>query len=221
MLRGGQDFWALASIGDGYDITGHGDRVKPYVLLSNNHTNKRAGRLQLTSIRVVCANTEGFARNQADENKALYRPVSIYHTGDVLAKAYDATAFLGIAKAAADEQAELFRDMSRKVLTMADAQKLLETVYPSPLDAKRDHNKVERELIIDLWQGGGAGADLQGVRGTLWGLYNAATESVNHWQGAESKKEESERLAVKFETLQLTSAAAKLDALTVAFAGAL
>ena len=216
-LYGGKTFWALATIGEAYDVTGFGDEIKPYLLLSNSHTGNRAGWLQLTTIRVVCANTEGFAKSQAKANRELYRPMTFRHSGDVIGKIGDATEALGLIKSAHAEQQELYRAMAQRQLTLTDAKDMLDRIYPSAPDAKRDHAKATREHVLDLFQGLGAGSQLKGVEGTLWGLYNASTENVNHWQGANTKKSAEDYQSMKFETLFMSSAQQQLADLTEAF----
>ena len=208
----------MATVGDAYDVTGFGDELKPYVLLSNSHTGNRAGWLQLTTIRVVCANTEGFAKSQAKANKELYKPMTFRHSGDVIGKIGASADALGLIKSAHAEQQELYKLMAKKELTLADAKAMLDKVYPSAPDAKRDHAKTTREHVLNLFQGLGAGSNLKGVEGTLWGLYNAATEDVNHWQGTNTKKDADTYQSMKFETLFMSSAQDKLADLTEAFA---
>lgn len=61
--------------------------------------------------------------------------------------------------------------------------------------AKYDRKDRVLERITDLFEGEGAGATLQGVRGTWWGLYNAATQYMTHERG---RSEES-----RFDTVML------------------
>lgn len=95
-LRGGRDVWLLVR----FNIAKFGpivkevftDEVVPFGLLRNNHAGTRAAALQLTPIRVVCANTLGMADSNAD--LGIDKSVTVRHTGDIEARLVDAAQLL-------------------------------------------------------------------------------------------------------------------------------
>jgi phage/plasmid-like protein (TIGR03299 family) len=84
VLRPGADVWLLGR----FDVERFGpvvrevfaDEVVPYCLFTNNHSGRRTACVALTPIRVVCANTLGYAERRGDKGKD--RMIKVSHTGD-------------------------------------------------------------------------------------------------------------------------------------------
>jgi len=74
----GERIWVLAKLNrDPMKIVGD-DVVNKYLMLSNNHSDKRSARIALTGIRVVCSNT----MNAAFANKAT-KFLGVKHTAKI------------------------------------------------------------------------------------------------------------------------------------------
>ena len=81
-LYGGKRIWVMAKLPDDIKITPD-DVIQPYILLSNSHDGSTALRMQITPIRVVCANTLSVALGS---NGGFYAK----HTRNVMQRAKDA-----------------------------------------------------------------------------------------------------------------------------------
>jgi phage/plasmid-like protein (TIGR03299 family) len=196
-LRGGADVWMMgawdfASV-PGLDETlsaGGLDPVKPYSLVTNNHTGKRKVSIRETPIRVVCANTLGFAHRRG----ILDKSIAIPHTKNV------ASRFI----AAAEEMfasviarytiiGEQYAAMRALKLTEEEFRALVLDVL-APLPSKKENSTsrgrindahherataratAKRDRLVYLWANGkGHTGD-----GSAWEAYNAAVESLDH-----------------------------------------
>lgn len=85
-IYGGDKIFANIALKDGeYEVV-RGDNVKDYVIFSWSHTGKGAGHVFGSGIRAVCANTERWALEAAQEDKEGTRYRRIIHKGDIAAK---------------------------------------------------------------------------------------------------------------------------------------
>ena len=66
-LKGGQMVWALAKVGESFELFGD-DRVDSYLLFSNPHQYGKSIDVRFTPIRVVCNNTLTFSLSNKKDN---------------------------------------------------------------------------------------------------------------------------------------------------------
>ena len=197
VLSEGRTIWLLAKLsGEPLKIIAN-DVVDTYLLFTNNHTGLSAARARFTPIRVVCANTLGWAmqRNAREE-------VVVTHVGDVAERVKFAGELLASAGRFYNELGEGYRAMTRIQLNTVDTinyikeslrpykpknateQEILELQEQEEQDSRQLKGEIEVVLnLIDT----GRGSDIKGVRGTLWGAYNGITEYVDHYKAANSK----------------------------------
>lgn len=81
-LQEGKRIWLLAKLPNEYIITG--ERISPYLVLTNTHDGSGAIRAAMTPIRVVCQNTLNLALREAK------RSWSAIHTGNIQEKMEEA-----------------------------------------------------------------------------------------------------------------------------------
>lgn len=81
-LQEGKRVWMLAKLPNEYIITG--ERISPYLVLTNCHDGSGAIRAAMTPIRVVCQNTLNLALREAK------RSWSANHTGNIQGKLEEA-----------------------------------------------------------------------------------------------------------------------------------
>jgi phage/plasmid-like protein (TIGR03299 family) len=194
-LRGGRDVWMMAkfNVDDAKVRSVLGDEVQPYALISNNHNGARKVTLQETPIRVVCANTLGFALNRIDGRRKLDKAITVRHTTNVGQYVVDAAADLFSSlvdryRAIADQYQAL------KTVALSEAlfaKHVLDVLTPLP-DAPKSERKdniakaaferateraqVRRDRLTTLWtEGDGHQGDH-----SAWEAYNAATQSLDH-----------------------------------------
>lgn len=191
-LRDGRRIWVLAELsGDPLVIAGE-DVVKKYLLLSNSHDGSLAVRVGFTPVRVVCQNTLA-AAHSSDASKLI----RIRHHGGV--------------KNALEKVGEIMNVVTREFEATAAQYRVLQLAGCNDVDLKRYVNEVfapervkktmaqQAEAWIGAEQLGsrvypkvqelfenGRGTQLPGVKGTLWGAYNAITEYIAHERGEQA-----------------------------------
>ena len=184
-LQGGKIIWLLAKLdSEPLRIIGD-DVVDQYFLLTNNHM----GTGRFTPIRVVCANTLGWAMGRAVRDE-----ITVKHTGDIAKRVAFAGELLARAGKFYNEIGDGYREMAK---TKLSAKQTLTFIKESLRPYKTKTNEVtgegleleeevsssrllkEVDSVLSLVETG-RGADIKGVRGTLWGTYNAITEYVDH-----------------------------------------
>jgi len=173
-LREGEIVWMLAKMPT-YMQVGHGDVVENFVLLSNGHNGKQSIQLALTPIRVVCNNTLNWAL-KGNKNK-----VNIRHTTNARANMMIASESMGIIKKQAVKIEELYAEMFKKQLTSESMDAYFKAVVGESTQA--ENTIVEINRLVEV----GAGTDLKGVRGSLWGAYNAVTEYYDHYKNYQER----------------------------------
>lgn len=197
VLNEGRTIWLLAKLsGEPLKIIAD-DIVDTYLLFTNNHTGMSAARARFTPIRVVCANTLGWAM----ERKAR-EEVVVTHVGDVAQRVKFAGELLASAGKFYNELGEGYRAMTKVQLNTADTikyikeslrpykpkdtteQDMIEFQEQEEQDSRQLKNEIEVVLnLIDT----GRGSNIRGVRGSLWGAYNGITEYVDHYKATNSR----------------------------------
>lgn len=173
-IYGGKRFWATAKIGEA-SPTSVKDKIGGYLLLSTSADGSQRTEARRTSIRVVCRNTLAVAVGEA------VPWVKISHRTEFDPE--EIKQFMGLNEAAWDA----FRHQITRLANIPVDQDKAEEMTAAVLGggekviASAGYNK-----ILDLFNGDGKGAMLDGVYGTGWGYVNAVTEYIDHWTRARS-----------------------------------
>lgn len=183
-LFGGRRFWALASIGESALIVPK-DKVGGYVLLCSSCDGSLMNTGMFTSVRVVCNNTLGMALGGQGKHKQSHRSI---FDGDAMDKA------LGLAHDTFGAFTLKARALAEKQVSKERAERLMVALLaPKMLEKEPTYTELEKLTsssgfckIMALFNGGGKGALMDGVRGTAWGWVNSVTEYVDHHQRATS-----------------------------------
>jgi phage/plasmid-like protein (TIGR03299 family) len=188
VIRNGSDAWLMVK----WDLTQFGpivrevfaDEVLPFGLLANNHSGRRGILLQDTNVRVVCANTLGFAERNTE------RRIVVKHSAQGMDKLIEAaqTLWHGIIERY-EVLAKQYETLRSTMMTVEqfDAA-VLNVLAPDPRkdpkfnpDAKLAEVVVaradrKRDEVSRLWFEG------KGHTGepNAWYAYNAAVEAVDH-----------------------------------------
>ncbi len=178
-LRGGRIVWALARIVSDPIVVRGDDEVNKYVLIAHGHDGSLAVRAGLTPIRVVCANTLGFAVASGDTTGSLFK---LSHRAGVVERMTEVAAAIERMDARLNEHGAAYRAMAAADVTDSDAfvVEYLAAVYGQHPDDVRKGRRLQ--TIQELFEAG-TGQDLPGAHGTVWGLWNALTEYVTHKAG--------------------------------------
>lgn len=185
-LFGGKRIWVLGKVKIDPSEVVPGDEVESYILLSNSHDGSMAVRAGFTPVRVVCHNTLSAAHRRGDSR--LLRVVHRGNVKDTLTKIQEVMDLHRKDFVASAEQYKIlasrqineedFRAYVRKVFDTENRD--FETLKALIVDTT-DKRQMENKLL-PLFEDG-IGSDLPGVRGTLWGAYNAVTEFLTHHRG--------------------------------------
>lgn len=203
-LRGGRRVWVLAEILSDPVVVLPGDEVRKYLLLSNSHDGSMAIRVGYTPIRVVCANTLAAA---IDKKSSASKLIRIRHHGsvdkalekirdvmNVVDRTFQATAdqYRALAKAGCDD-ADLKKYVNlvfapervKKAIGLQAAEWVEEELSQEMADAAGELDSNVYPKVRELFEAG-RGVEVKGVRGTLWGAYNAISEYIVHERGKDA-----------------------------------
>jgi phage/plasmid-like protein (TIGR03299 family) len=186
-LYGGKRVWALARINGCESDVVAGDPIKSYFLLVNSHDGTKRVTCGGTDIRVVCANTEKMATGRGSEM------IKIKHTKGVHVALDQVRNIVDFQKNRFEATLEQMRALARVGVDSVTLAKYVREVFEPEilLSNPKEHTRdvaYARLLskIIPAFEGVGAagrGNNLPGVRGTLWGAFNAVTGYLNHDRG--------------------------------------
>lgn len=188
-LKGGRQIWLLAKIAGQIPII-KDDVVDKYFLLTNRHDGLGSVSGRITPIRVVCSNTLTAAMG-----RTVREEVRIVHRGNVANRLEFAGTLLAKVGAFYDELSEVYRKFAMTSMKEAQMRSYIgEALRPyggvkteqEILEQAKDEQDVpsarlvtEVNRVMELVDTG-RGTDIKGVRGTLWGTYNAITEYIDH-----------------------------------------
>ena len=182
-LKQGQRIWVLAKIKNGIGEVVKNDPIQRYFMLSNGHTRGIAVSVGFTDIRVVCKNTLALA--EASENSKLIR---VKHSRQVHANLNEVKSIIDFSTQSFRADLAKMESLTRRGINQNDIKKFVEVIFfdSRKIETPRMETKFKSTLnkiheLIEI----GLGADIGGVQGTRYGLYNAATEFMTHYDGVD------------------------------------
>lgn len=194
-IRGGKRLWFLAK-GDAFNIGG-GDKIFPYLCISNGHDGTQSIRVTPTTVRVVCSNTLHMVIPADD---AQQRPdtaaITIRHSGQIMDKLEQAKRAVSYYQQTVYRNIELYDAMQAKRMDRDQALKLFATAYAAFWEtateadlnsADSEVKKVAESRMRRMKQGADAflsryeseNAEL-GLGETQWSYFNALTGYIQH-----------------------------------------
>jgi phage/plasmid-like protein (TIGR03299 family) len=184
-LKHGRRVWILAKVSRANMEIVPGDEVAKFLLLSNGHDGTMAVRAGITPVRVVCANT--LAAAHQDGGSRLFR---IRHTNSTTAALEQIREIANIVDSKFEASKDEYRALARAGVRTEDLKSYVVQVFkpklieggPEATEEEEDPCKRVVDNIIPLFESG-RGSNIPGVRGTLWGAYNAVTEYLQHERG--------------------------------------
>jgi phage/plasmid-like protein (TIGR03299 family) len=184
-LGRGEKLWALIRLaGSDVDVTGQGDSVNGYGLLTWAHDGSGAAVTIATGVRAVCQNTIALARSEA-----LATIARIRHTASAKARVEEARkVFTGLTKALI-ATGESFKQLAEKRLNERQIIDYIESVFPGDKGVVSDTLKARRATVSQLvFSGVGVekATALTGGDPNVWSVYNAVTEYFDHVRPAEA-----------------------------------
>jgi phage/plasmid-like protein (TIGR03299 family) len=177
-LCGGKKVWLLARIEREPLVIGADDTIEKFVLLSNSHDGSTSVRVGLTPIRVVCTNTLALAH----ADKAGSKLIRVRHTRRLTDNLDALREVMDLAEQEFTATAEQYRRLRNRGINQNDLTRYVRQVFQ--IESKQLNGQQRRilESCFRLFEEG-RGAELPGVRGTLWGAYNAVTEYLGYERG--------------------------------------
>lgn len=202
-LDEGRTIWLLAKLDADPVRVIADDVIEKYLLFTNNHTGMSAAKARFTPIRVVCANTLGWAME-----RGVRQEVVVKHVGDVAERVKFAGEILAKAGKFYNELEEGYQAMAKINLTSKQIftyiKESLRPYKPSSAtdeelelleEQEQDSARLKTEIDnVTYLIENGRGSDIKGIRGTLWGTYNAITEYVDHYKSNTSRLSSTEYL---------------------------
>lgn len=186
-LGQGERIWLLAKLPKDL-ILFNDDRVEKYLCLTNSHDGKSALRVYFTPVRVVCQNTLNASLQDAHQG------ISIRHTVNANHKISEARRILGLSLKFYEGFDETVKAFAGKQLQHHQVESYFDRVLgfgsrvPDRDEASTRKLNIRKELFRLHEEG--RGSDLPGVRGTVWGAYNAVTEYADWFQTFRNAKED-------------------------------
>lgn len=193
-LNGGKKVWLLAKMPDFIQVGGGDDVIEKYVLLSNSHDGSSPVHVLTTPVRVVCSNTLNLALSRKNS-----RRMSVRHTESMNERMKEAEKILGLVNNIYSQVDSIFNEMANKQLNTKQMENYFVDVFGRDEEGKPTtttenliwHNPdVEGSGIISKLIDEGAGSDIKGVRGSVWGAYNVMTEFFDHHKGYSKNTEQ-------------------------------
>ena len=170
-LFDGKKIWMLAKLPE--DMTILGDKITPYVVLTNSHEGKSAVQVACTPIRVVCNNTLNMALGNAS------RTWSTRHVGDIQGKLLEAERTLGLAQKYLKELNNTAEMMAVTELNQTQLTKVVNEVFPitaDMTDRKIQNAEEQRRTFYDYYNRD----DVQPFKDTVYGAVLAITDYLDH-----------------------------------------
>lgn len=167
-IYGGKRFWATAKIGEAAPAS-VADKIGGYILISTSADGSLATEVRRTTVRTVCKNTLQMAMTDAPasvkvSHRSVFDPESVKDFMGLNTAAWDAFRHTVTRLANVSMHEEEAADVAVKVFGGGD--KVRET--------------AGFKKVMDLFNGSGMGAMMDGVFGTRWGFLNAVTEYADH-----------------------------------------
>jgi phage/plasmid-like protein (TIGR03299 family) len=177
-LWGGRRVWVLARLPEWVEVGG--DQTGTYVYVANAHDGSMAVTAAVTPIRIVCANTLGYALARA-EGVDAQRTFRFRHTGGLHARLHEARRVMQITL----DYAAQFKRLGDRLALAPISERALRTRVLDRLFAAPDgageraaRNRAEaKQAVMAIFLGHGQAGDTRGqAPGSKWCAVNAIAE---------------------------------------------
>lgn len=175
-LGKGERVWLLAQMPETFEPLA-GDVSKNFCLLSNSHDGSSPVTVRFTQIRVVCQNTLGAALKGSKETVSVRHSTNVEFrlktAGSILREYRDHMANLG----------EVFTKFTAVTIDDAWIDEYLDGLFGMEIDIASKAGLTRRQKNVGSFRNllsMGRGTGIPGVKGTVWGAYNAAVEFADY-----------------------------------------
>ena len=174
-LGEGERIWVMAKMPEAMKIV-RGDDCFKYLLLSNTHTGEGSVTVKFTTVRVVCQNTLMLAME--DGQKAYH----VRHSKIMQFRLDELAEFLAITQDVFMKAEAEFKRLAKVAMIEKRLEHYLEAVFPRTEAQKKKGTYPPRWGFVEEVFETRPDLQLDGVRGTLWGAYNAITAFEDYMQ---------------------------------------
>jgi phage/plasmid-like protein (TIGR03299 family) len=177
-LWGGRRVWVLARLPEWADVGG--DQAGTYVYVANAHDGSMAVTAAVTPVRIVCANTLGYALRRAEGIDAE-RTFRLRHTGGLHTRLHEARRVMQITV----DYTEQFKRLADRLALEPISERALRTRVLDRLfaghqemgDRAAKNREEAKQAVMAMFLGHGAAGDTRGsALGSKWCAANAIAE---------------------------------------------
>jgi len=183
-VNGGRQVYLLAYLNEPFQVPGDPSATYPFLAILNAHDGTSALRLLPTEIRVVCWNTFNYASLVAEQTGVQY---TFKHTATVKERVEEAKTALSQVRGQTEKYLELATELTGLKITEESLKDFLVDFLPSPeehgeiiSDRVRENIAVARNAFKQIYLDS---ATTESIRGTGYGLFQAAGEYLDHVRG--------------------------------------
>lgn len=205
-LSGGRRVWMLARLDEPVSLPGDGSYTFPFLGITSGHDGQAACSARLTTVRIVCYNTYSAAEAEGERTGAVY---SFSHRGDWRARMGEAREALMYARRETAVYVEAMRELLGIKIDEKQEQLFLRVFIPEPPDglmSDRVAKNIEEARAAVLGFLEGPTVEGSGVRGTAYGLVQAAGEYLDHVRISRTWESKLNRTLLKPEPLKAKAA---------------
>lgn len=209
-LAGGKKVWMLARLDEPHQVTAAG-RIDssysfPYLGLTTDHTGKASCCARLTEVRIVCGNTFALSEAEGRRTGAVF---AFSHRGNWRDRLGEAREALQFARRENAEYIEAMSDLLGITVTPQQEKLWLAEFIPSPTgtlisDRVAANIKEARAAVLGFLNG--PAVEGAGIRGTAYGLVQAAGEYLDHARASRSWESKLSRSLLRAEPLKARAA---------------
>jgi phage/plasmid-like protein (TIGR03299 family) len=183
-LSGGARVWMLARLNEPHQVQARGrtdsSMTFPYLGITSDHTGNASLAARLTQVRIICGNTFNLAEAEGKRTGAVF---TFSHRGEWRDRIDEAREALQFARNEAREYTEAMSDLLGITVTPAQEQLWLREFIPAPPDglvSDRVARNIEEARAAVQGFLDGVTVEGAGIRGTAYGLVQAAGEYADH-----------------------------------------
>lgn len=175
-FKQGAVVWIQARIPMEFDVVKN-DRVDTFLTMLNSHDGSYPISIYPTTIRIVCQNTlqAGYA--------SAVKKVSAKHTLNVESRfVFNAMEVMAAERAYFLSFADKCKELARREMVQSEINTFLEKLFNAK-GGEEDSQRLKNQIVdINALHEAGTGANIPGVKGTAWGVYNAVTEYIDSYR---------------------------------------
>ena len=176
-LMEGKRIFVLAKLNEQPVEVVNGDNVLQYLLLYTSHDGSVGVGIMYTPIRVVCWNTLSASVRYGEGKKSI---ITVKHARNMRNAIKLVQGAIDTGRRTFEFTLDAYRKMTTYQMPIEGFRRYVRNIWEVPeLEEKMPRAWDKLTTLFET----GMGTEIQGVRGTLWGGFNAVTEFVQHVRG--------------------------------------